>query len=59
LTPSNIKATIVLVHHYHSLPIQDNNVTISNDPNDVFRKAFVDAYFLGVPNLKGYVHSQP
>jgi hypothetical protein len=30
---------------------------MSNDPNDVFEKALIDAYFLGVTNLKGYVHS--
>ncbi len=59
LTLSKIKAINVFVHHYHNLPIQDNNVAVNNNPNDMFRKAFIDAYLLGVPNLKGYVYSQP
>jgi hypothetical protein len=32
---------------------------MNNDPNNVFRKTFIDAYLLGVFNPKGYVHSQP
>jgi hypothetical protein len=32
---------------------------VSNDQNDVFGKTLIDAYFLGVSNPKGYVHSQP
>ncbi len=57
LTLGRIKATYIFFHHYHNLPIQDNNVMVSNGPNDVFGKALIDAYLLGVSNLKGYVHS--
>jgi hypothetical protein len=57
LTHGNIKATDVLVQHYHNLPIWDNNVAMSNDANDMFGKAFIDVYLLGVSNLKSYVHS--
>jgi hypothetical protein len=57
--PSNIKAIDVFVHHYHNLPIQNNNVVVSNDPNNMFGKAFIDVYLLRVFNPKGYVHSQP
>jgi hypothetical protein len=32
LTPWNIKTTYVFFHHYHNLPIHDNNVVVSNDP---------------------------
>ncbi len=46
-------------HHYHNLPIHDNNVAMNNDPKDMFGKAFIDAYLLGVINPKGYVHSHP
>jgi hypothetical protein len=59
LTPGNITTTHVLVHHYHNLHVQDNNVMVNNDPNDMFGKALIDAYLLGVFNPKGYVHSQP
>jgi hypothetical protein len=59
LTPNNIKTTCVFVHHYHNLPIQDNNVIVSNDPTDMFRKSLIDVYLLGVFKLKGYVHSKP
>jgi hypothetical protein len=31
---------------------------VNNDPNDMFGKAIIDVYLLGVSNLKGYVHSQ-
>jgi len=57
LTLGNIKTTDVFVHHYHNLLIHDNNVTMSNDPSDMFGKAFIDAYLLGVSNPKGYVPS--
>jgi hypothetical protein len=56
LTLSNIKTTYVFVHHYHNLPIQKNSVVMNNDANDVFRKAFIDVYLLGVSSPKGYVH---
>jgi hypothetical protein len=59
LTFGSIKATYVFVHHYHDLLVQDNNVVMSNDPNDVFGTTLIDAYLLGVSNLKGCVHSQP
>ncbi len=59
LTPSSIKTIDVFIHHYHNLHVQDNNVAMSIDPNDVFQKALIDAYLLGVSNPKGYVHSQP
>jgi hypothetical protein len=59
LTFCNIKTIDVLIRYYHNLPIQDNNVAMSNDRNDVFGKALIDAYLLGVSNPKGYVHSQP
>jgi hypothetical protein len=49
----------VHVHHYHNLPIHDNNVAMSNDQNDMFGKALIDVYLLGVCNPKGCVHSQP
>jgi hypothetical protein len=51
LTPCTTKRTYVHV--------QDNDVIGSYDQNDMFRKAFIDAYFLGVSNPKGCVHSQP
>jgi hypothetical protein len=59
LTPNNIKRTYVLVHHYHNVFVQDNDVIVSNDQNEMFRKALIDAYLLGVSNPKGYLHSQP
>jgi hypothetical protein len=59
LTLGSIKSTNVHVHHYHNLLIQDNNVTMNNDPNDVYGKALIDVYLLGVFNPKGCVHSQP
>ncbi len=39
--------------------VQDNNATVNNDPNDMFGKAVIDVYLLGVSNLKGHAHSQP
>ncbi len=57
LTLGRIKTTYVFIHHYHNLPIQNNDVMVSNDPNDVFGKALIDTYLLGVSNPKGYVHS--
>ncbi len=57
LTYGSIKATYVLVHCYHNLPIQDNNVVMSIDANGVFGKTLIDVYLLGVYNPKGYVHS--
>jgi hypothetical protein len=57
LTFGKIKTIDVLVHHYHNLHVLDNNVTVNNDPSDVFGKALIEAYFLGVSNPKGYVHS--
>ncbi len=41
------------------MPIHDNDVTSSNDQNNMFRKALIDVYLLGVSNPKGCVHSQP
>jgi hypothetical protein len=43
----------------HNVPIQNNDVTGSNDWNDIFRKAFIDVYLLRVFNLKCCVHSYP
>jgi hypothetical protein len=43
----------------HNVPIQDNDVTDSNDRNDMFRKALIDVYLLRVSNPKACVHSQP
>jgi hypothetical protein len=57
LTLGSIKTIDVLIHHYHNLHVKDNNVAMSNDPNDMFGKALIDAYLLGVSNPKGYVHS--
>jgi hypothetical protein len=57
-TPNNIKAIDVVVHHYHNQHVQDDNVVVSNDPNNMFGKAFIDVYLLGVSNPKGCVHSQ-
>jgi hypothetical protein len=37
--------------------VHDNNVVMNNDPNNVFGKALMDVYLLGVFNPKGYVHS--
>jgi hypothetical protein len=48
LTLGSIKAIDVLVHHYHNLLVWDNNVVVSKDVNDVFRKALIDLYLLGV-----------
>ncbi len=45
------------IHYYRDVPIQDNNENVSNDQNDVFSKALIDVYILGVSNPKGYVHS--
>jgi hypothetical protein len=42
-----------------NVPIHDNDVTSNNDQNDMFRKALIDVYLLGVSNPKGWVHSQP
>jgi hypothetical protein len=50
LTLDNIKGTNVHVHHYHNVPVQDNDVVGNNDQNDMFRKAFIDVYLLGVFN---------
>jgi hypothetical protein len=47
----------MFVHHYHNLHVKDNNVAVTNYPNDMFGKAFIDAYLLGISNPKGYVHS--
>jgi hypothetical protein len=58
-TPSSIKATNVLIHHCNNMHVQDNNVAVSNDPNNVFGKALIDVYLLGVFNPKGRVHSHP
>jgi len=49
----------VLVDHYHNQHVQDNNVVMSNDPNDAFGMVLIDVYLLGVSNPKGCVHSQP
>jgi len=59
LTHANIKGTYVLVHHYHNVPIEDNDVNNSCDQNDMFRKALIDAYLLKVFNPKDCVHSCP
>jgi hypothetical protein len=59
LTPSNIKGINVLVHYYHDVLVQDNNAIVSNDQNDMFNKALIDIYILGVSNPKGCIHSQP
>jgi hypothetical protein len=32
---------------------------MNNDPNDMFGKAFINAYLLGISNPKGHVYSQP
>jgi hypothetical protein len=57
LTPSSIKGTNVLVHHYHNVLVQDNDVISNNDQNDMLKKALIDVYLLGVSNLKSCVHS--
>jgi hypothetical protein len=57
LTPGSIKVTTMFVHHYHNLPILDNNVAVNNDPNDMFGKAFINDYLFEISNPKGYVHS--
>jgi hypothetical protein len=49
----------VFVHHYHNVLVQENDVIVSNDQNEMFKKALIDAYLLGVSNPKGCVHSQP
>jgi hypothetical protein len=59
LTPNNIKGINVLVHYYHDVLVQDNNATISNDQNDMFNKALINIYIVGVSNPKGCIHSQP
>jgi hypothetical protein len=58
-TPSSIKTTYVLVHHYNNMHVQDNNVAVNNGRNEVFGKALIDVYLLGVSNPKGRVHSHP
>jgi len=55
-THGRIKSTNMFVQHYHNLLVYDNNVAVSNNPN-VFGKAFIDVYLLGVSNPKGCVHS--
>jgi hypothetical protein len=57
LTFGNIKGTNWHVHYYHDVLVYDNNAVVSNDQNNVFRKAFIDVYILGVFNPKGCVHS--
>jgi len=51
-TPGNIKGTNV----HHKFSIHDNNVISNNDQNDMFGKALIDIYLLGVSNPKGCVH---
>jgi hypothetical protein len=57
LTPNSIKGTNVPIHYYHDVFVQDNNVTISDDQNDTFNNAIIDAYILGIFNPKGCIHS--
>jgi hypothetical protein len=57
LTLSNIKRTYVPIHHHHNVPIQDNDVIGSYHQNNMFRKALINVYLLGVSNPKGCVHS--
>ncbi len=59
MTHGDIKGTNVPLYQYHNVPIQDNDVVGYNDRNDMFRKALIDVYLLGVSNPKGCVHSQP
>jgi len=50
-------ATYVFVHHYHNLLVQDNNVVVSNDPDNMLGKALIDVYLLGILNPTSYVPS--
>jgi hypothetical protein len=58
LTHGNIIKTDVHVHHYHDVPIEDNNVAIHNDQNDAFNETLINVY-IKVYNPKGHVYSQP
>ncbi len=44
-TPCSIKVTNVLIHYYHNFPIHDNNVVVSNDPNDVLGRHLLMSTF--------------
>jgi hypothetical protein len=59
LALGNIKRTYVLVHYYHDVPIEDNNVIVCNDQNDAFSEALIDVHILEAYNPKGHVYSQP
>jgi hypothetical protein len=58
LTDDNIIGIDVCVHHYHDVPIKDNNVAIHNDQNDAFNETLIDVY-IKVYNPKGHVYLQP
>jgi hypothetical protein len=57
LTLGSIKGKDVHVHYYHDVHVLHNNVVVNSDQNDVFKKAFIDIYILGVSNPEGCVHS--
>ncbi len=57
LTLGNIIGTNVHVNYYHVVPIQDNNANVSIDQNDMYSKALIDVYILGVSNPKSCIHS--
>ncbi len=56
LTRGKIKWTNVLVHYYHDVPIEDNNVIFCNDQNDAFSGTFIDVNILEVYNPKGRIY---
>ncbi len=59
MTHGNIIGTNVLVHYYHDVPIEDNNVTVHNDQDDAFSETLIDVYILEIYNPKGHIYSQP
>jgi hypothetical protein len=56
LTRGKIKWTNVLVHYYHDVPIEDNNVIFCNDQNDAFSGTFIDVNILEVYNPEGRIY---
>ncbi len=59
MTHGNIIGTNVLVHYYHDVHVEYNNVVVCNDKNETFSKTIVDVYILEVYNSKGHIYSQP
>jgi hypothetical protein len=57
LTHGSIIGTDVLVHYYHDVPGEYNNVIVRNDQNNAFTKTLINVYILEVYNSKGHAYS--